>query len=645
MRRRATPQEYVKRLDFGAAWVSVLCFALVAYLGLRGGGYDPLVHDQVGIAIWWVVLIAVAVGALPRLRPGPPAWAALGLLGAFVAWTALSLTWTESIDKTSADLARVTLYLGILVLALLSRRRGDARRVIGAVAAAIVLVAVVGMLSRLHPSWFPGAAATGRFLEDPERLSYPLNYWNGLAGLIAIGMPLLLQLAVSARSALGRGLAAAALPALALTAFMTLSRGGIAAAILVLVLYLALAADRLPRLLTLLVAGAGGALLIVALHARDALQSGLMSEAANRQGTGLLWIAIAVCLAVGLIQVGLTSDRARGARPVWSRLSRRQALYATLAALAVTIIVALAAGAPGRIADGWQEFKQGGGPGSGAGRLGSVAGQSRYQLWSSAARENASAPWKGTGSGTFEFWWARDGDTEEIVRDTHSLYLQTLGELGIVGLALLASFLALMLIAGVRLLSTADEARRSLIAAALAGLAAFCITAAFDWMWQLPVLPAAALLLGSLLLTGRGTGEEGGRLPFRPGLRVAVAAVALAAIAAIAIPLASTTLVRQSEADAREGDLSGALEKARTAQNVQPDTAGPRLQQALVLGQQDRLAAAGAAAAAAAEREPTNWRNWLVLARIEAERGRAGRAVADYRRARSLNPRSPIFRR
>ena len=645
MRRRATPQEYVQRFDWGAAWVSALCFALVAYLGLKGGGYDPLVHDKVGIAVWWALLAAVLVGALPRLRPSPLAWAGLALFAAFVIWTALSLGWTESVDRTSADLARVTAYLGVFALALFSRVRRDAQRVIGAVASAIVLVAIVGLLSRLHPGWFPGATATGRFLDDPERLSYPLNYWNGLAGLIAIGMPLLLQLATDARTALARGLAGAALPALALTIFMTLSRGGIAAAILVVAIYLALAADRLPKLLTLLVAAAGSAVLIAALHARDALQSGLLNGEAHRQGTELLWIAIGVCAAVGIVQVGLSSERVRGARPAWSHTSRRQAIYASLVAVAIAALVALGAGVPGRISNGWEEFREGGGPGSGAGRLGSVAGQSRYQLWSSALRENGAAPWKGTGSGTFEYWWARDGDTEEIVRDTHSLYFQTLGELGFVGLALLASFLALIVVGGLRLLLVGGGTGRSQLAAAFAGFAAFCITAAFDWMWQIPVLPVAALLLGSLLLFGWGQSAKERPAAFPLPLRLAAAAAALVAIAAIAIPLASTSLVRQSEADARAGELGGALEKARTAQNVQPDAAAPRLQQALVLEEMGRLASASTAATAATERERTNWRNWLVLSRIEAERGRADRAIEAYRRARALNPRSEIFNR
>jgi Tfp pilus assembly protein PilF len=124
---------------------------------------------------------------------------------------------------------------------------------------------------------------------------------------------------------------------------------------------------------------------------------------------------------------------------------------------------------------------------------------------------------------------------------------------------------------------------------------------------------------------------------------VAVGAAALAAIVAIAIPLAATGLVRQSEEEFRRGELSAALESARSAQNVEPGAATPRLQQALVLEAAGDLPAAAEAAVAATEREPTNWRTWLVLSRIEAERGHARAAVREYARARSLNRQSPFF--
>jgi O-Antigen ligase len=641
-------QEFARRIDWAAVWTWFLCFGLVAYLGLEGGGYDPLVHDQVGIAVWWVVLAGVLVGALPRRRPGTLALAGLGLLTAFVAWTALSLTWTESVEKTSADLARVAAYLGVFGLALFSRDRESARRVVAAVGAGIVFIAAIALLSRLHHSWFPAADQTAQFLtSNRERLSYPLHYWNGLAALIAIGAPLILHLAVRAKTTAWRSAATAALPVLVLTAFLTLSRAGIAAGVVAIALFVALTSDRLALLPTLGLSGLGSLILLLAASSRDALQDGLLNTAADRQGDELLAIVLVVCAAVGLLRAAVDRATRDRTRPAWTRVPQRNALIALGAGVLIALVVA---GAPGRVSDGWAEFKEKGSPGKGTERLSSTAGQNRYQLWSAAVKENESEPLTGTGSGTFEYWWARNADVPEIVRDTHSLYLQTLGELGIVGLALLLGFLGVVLGGGCANLLRAAPLERSLLAAALAGCVAFCIAAAFDWMWQLPVLPAALLLLASVLLNGsrrsvngsRRSGDGGPRgLPLGP--RIAAAAAALAAIVAIAIPLASTSLVRSSEADARAGDLSGALEDARTAQNVQPGAASPRLQQALVLEAQGSFGAAAEAARAAAEREPTNWRTWLVLSRIEAQNGQAAAAVDAYAKAKSLNPLSPIF--
>ena len=523
MRRRAQLLPQAGGVDVAAVATWLLAFGLVVYLGLKGGGYDPLVHDRVGIAVWWIALAGVAVGALPRRRPGPIAWTALGLLTAFVAWTALSLGWTESTAKTSADLARLAGYLGVFALAI----------------------------------------------------------------------------------------------------------------------FCAIASDRLPKLLALVVAGAGGAVLVVAADQRDALQHGLLNGVARQQGDEMLWIALAICVLVGLVQAAISLALGGDKRPRWTRVSTRQAQIAASVAALALLVVAVAWDAPGRAADGWDEFKEGGGPGAGTNRLGSVAGQSRYQFWSAAVDENGTRPLSGTGSGTFELWWARNGTTDETVRDTHSLYLQTLGELGIVGVVLLAAFLLAIFAGGAHGASRAGPGQRTVFAAALAGCAAFFLTAVVDWMWQIPVLPVAMLLLASVLVGAEARSE--GRRPFGPLPRLGFAVAAIAAIVAIAIPLTSTSLLRESEASARDGDLAGALEAARSAANVQPGSAAPRLQQALVLEQLGELEPASEAARAAVERETTNWRNWLVLSRIEAQRGRAPAAVGAYRRARSLNPRSPLF--
>jgi hypothetical protein len=626
-------------------WPWLLGFGSVAYLGLNGGGFDPLVGSQVGIAVWWIVIFAVAVGAVPRRRPGTLALCALGLLTAFVLWTALSLRWTESTEKTATDLARLATLLGVFGLAILGRGRRGASQMIAAVATGIVVVTVVGVLSRLHPAWFPEATQTGRFLSTgKERLSYPLDYWNGLASLIGIGIPLVVQLAAGAGRRAIRALAGAALPAMFLGLFFTLSRGGIAAVLIALAIFLVLAHDRIAQLATLLLAALGGGILIALAAQRDALVHGLTNSEATSQGNEMLWIAIAVCTAAGLAQWGLAALLDRGGRPGW-RVSRRQGLIAAgLAGLA--IVVALAAvGAPGRLSDAWDQFREPTGHSEqGTSRLGSIGGENRYQLWSSAVREFDSEPLTGTGSGTFQLWWTRDGDVSEPILDTHSLYLQTLGELGIVGLLLLLAFIATSLGGGaVRVLRSAGP-RRSQLAAALAGSTVLWTTSVFDWMWKIPVVPIATLLLIAVLLTaGDGDVGEEEPAPLRAPLRVATAAVSLVALVAIAIPFASTALVRQSQNEARAGDVSGALAKARSAQNVQPGAATPRVQEALLLESKGEYAPAEEAARAATEREPTNWKTWLLLSRIEAQRGRAEAALRDFRAARSLDPLSEIF--
>ena len=158
--------------------------------------------------------------------------------------------------------------------------------------------------------------------------------------------------------------------------------------------------------------------------------------------------------------------------------------------------------------------------------------------------------------------------------------MQTLGELGIVGLVLLLAFFGWVFVCGLRAALLSDAAERSRLAAALAGFTVFLLTAGVDWMWQVPALPVAALILAcGLLVAGSDNAKPRLAVPWRVG----VGFVSLIAIVAIAIPLASLSLTRESQAEARAGDYEAALEDAKSAQNVEPAAAAPRLQQALVL--------------------------------------------------------------
>jgi tetratricopeptide (TPR) repeat protein len=209
-------------------------------------------------------------------------------------------------------------------------------------------------------------------------------------------------------------------------------------------------------------------------------------------------------------------------------------------------------------------------------------------------------------------------------------------------LLVLTAFIATSLGGGLSRVLRSVGSHRPQLAAALAGSTVLWATSIFDWGWKIPVIPIATLLLIAVVLTaGEEETAEPAPLPLAP--KGVVAVVSLLALVAIAIPFAGTSLIRQSQAEAPDGDLSAALADARSAQNVQPGAATPRVQQALIYESRGEYPPAEEAARAATEREPTNWKTWLLLSRIEAQRGEPVAALGDFRRARSLDPLSPIF--
>ena len=635
-------QALLAKVDFQAVAVWLLGFLLVVYLGLNGGGYEPIVRGQVGIAVWWGVLLGLAVGALPLRRLGRNAWIALGALSAYVAWVALSSTWSSTVDGSLADLGRVATYLGIFALALGLRGSRGARRMISALAAGIFVLAAVGLLSRLHPAWFPEARETVSLLSaNRSRLAYPLGYWNGVGAMVAIGLPLVLYLACSARYLLTRALAAAALPAMALTLYFTFSRGGVVAALVGLIVFFAFANDRMVKGATVLIAGVGSAILMVGAHQRGALDEGLSNQLAHHQGNELLAMTLVVCAGVGLLQAGLATYLRHGTRPTWTQPSRRASQVGLAGLVTVVLVVAVGLVASGKASHAWHEFKDARGTGTGTARLQSFSSNGRVPYWDAALHEFRANPLVGGGSGSFEVWWAQHrGEKGGFVRDAHSLYLEALAELGIVGLVLIVFFFGWVLWIGVMSYLRASRSRRSQMAAALAGISAFCFAAGYDWLWEIPVLPIACLLLASVLVTV-GSRERRRALPVAG--RVVGCLAAVAAMVAIAIPLSAASSIQQSQAAVRSGNLNRALTEAEDAIKVEPFAGPPRLQKALVLEEQGEIPAAEKAALGAVHREPQEWRSWVVLSRLQAKQGAANSALHSYRKAKMLNPRSSLF--
>ena len=479
-----------------------------------------------------------------------------------------------------------------------------------------------------------------------DRLAYPLNYWNGLAALMALGIPLVLVVAVESRRLVTQALATAALPVMALTAYYTLSRGGAIEIGIALAVFLSLHPRRLEVLPTLALGAGGAALAVAAATQRGALADNLQNATAARQGDEMLAVILIVCAGVALLRVALGLAVRHG---LWPRPRVSREVAALLAGGFATAVLAigLASGAPDRLSTAWRDFKDphSGGAGTGPERFTSASGSGRYQFWQAALDAYSTEPLTGIGPGTYEYWWAKNGSFPGFVRDAHSLYLETLAELGIPGLALLLGLLVSIFAVGLGKWRRGEGYERALLAAALAAGAAFVTAAAIDWVWEMTVIPVAFLLLAAAVLrTSAGTRQRRESQPRETvKLRIALAGLALVSLVVIAMPMLAVRDVRQSQADARAGRLDSALDAARSAGRFEGFAATPSLQRALVLEAQRNLEAAASAARDATREESTNWRTWLTLSRIEAERGQARAAVDAYRTARSLNPRSAVF--
>lgn len=655
-----------RRVDPSAIGIWALTGGLVLYLGLDGGGYDVIVRSQIGIVVWWVVLIGAAWTILPVARLSRVAWIAVALLAAFVIWTAIVSTSSLSSERSLQELSRVVSYLGVLLLALmLHRDRATAvRQTVTAVGAAIAVIAVLAVISRLFPDALPAAHVTGTYLPSARsRLSWPLNYWNGLAALAALGLPLLLSIATAARTLQAQAAAAAAVPVLALCAYLTASRGGAIVIGIATLVFLALASDRLAKLATMLIAAAGSTILIVGAAHRDAIQHGLTGHAAVVQGRQLFVTLVLVSAGVAIGQIGVGLAARHGTLPRLLRVPRRTAAALTAGAVLVAVVAALAASVPSRLSHAWHDFKSPAVATTGSdlvSRLSTLNGNGRYQYWQVAVRATSGKRLTGSGPATFQLLWLpRATQAGGYVSNAHSLYVETLAEVGVVGLILLAAFLVAALGAALRLVTTSEDEARTHAAGTAAAMVAFLASALVEWIWQLPVVPVAFLVLAAAVLAPAapklrasaiaGSAELGGteverpaaRLPLRLGLMVS----ALAALTAIAFPLATATDVRQSQQAVNAGMTQLALRDARSAARVEPGAASPQLQQALVLELQRQYPAALLAARNATRDEPQNWTGWLTLSRLEAESGQVNAAISAYRRARSLNPLSPLFQR
>jgi O-antigen ligase len=172
------------------------------------------------------------------------------------------------------------------------------------------------------------------------------------------------------------------------------------------------------------------------------------------------------------------------------------------------IVVGLAAHAPRRISDQYNKFVQTAEASPEQKIQRNIFDPSNRGLidnWKVALDGFKDKPLAGNGAATYEVLWNRDRPAKQAgynVTDAHSLYLEVLAELGIVGFVLLVVFLVAGLIA---LLPFARGPNRALHAALFGTSLAWAAHAGVDWDWEMPAVTVGVF---ALLAAGLATHEH-----------------------------------------------------------------------------------------------------------------------------------------
>jgi O-antigen ligase/polysaccharide polymerase Wzy-like membrane protein len=616
-------------------WPTALVALGVLALALPNGGYSAGVYAGLTVAVWGAVLIVLAFRFGPRDWVPTTAIVAGAALAGFAVLSLFSISWAEDAGRAYAEAIRAAGYAGLFVLVVLLARRGEAGSWLTGIAIGLAAVAVLAIAGRTLPSLPGGDEQISTDIPIAAgRLSWPIGYWNGLAAAMAMGLVLFSWLGASARTREARALAIGAMPICALVIYLASSRGGAVAAAIGLAVLFALGRDRLQQLAGLAIAGVGAGLLILFASTRDEFVNGAPGAAAG-QGHEVL---VAAVLLVAAVIAGRWLVDAQIGEWTLSPDSTRVALIAG----GVVLLIALIALNPPRRLDEFNDPPNDTGPPSAlSAHNTSSSGEGRYQFWTTALDAFDEQPTRGIGAGGYETYWNEHGSIPRSTRNPHSLVFQSMAELGLLGLTLIVLFFGAAAVGAYRRPPGDDLARQS--AAAIAVVSAGAFSAAIDWIWQLPAV-FGPVVIAVALLASRSLQDD--RTPVGTPRRtwgIATAVAGVLAMFAAGILLLSEVRLDSSRGAAGDGDLSAAISDARDAAAIEPWSAEPRLQLALVDEQAGNLSAAHRRILEAIDRSPDDWRLWFTRARIEARSGNAEGASASLARARALNPRSPLF--
>ena len=537
------------------AGAACLLAGAVCFGGGSGSTSVPVL-GAIAVAVAAAAVVAASLGllALPRLdRAGHVAClAGMGL----VLWGGVSIAWSIAGDRSWDALNKGLVYaaFGLVGIALSGRGQRAVRDVALVLAAVLGAALVWALAGKAVPGLFPdGGRAT--------RLRDPVGYWNALALLADVAIPLGLWLAVSGRGRVARVAGSLLVYAATLSILLTQSRTGLLAALAVTALWLWLAPEWVEgALLGVLAATPAFAVLAWAFTRPALVEDG--ANRADRVADGRVFAVLALAGAAVVVALVLLVPVLKLAA------TRRRDVVRGLAAGAALLVVV---GAIGLVAAVGNPFTWVADQVSGSGasevsndpsRFGSLNTNNRIAWWGEAWDVFRAHPGGGTGARTFELARKRYRDDARNVAEPHSVPMQLLADTGIVGLVLglaCAGALGLGLVGSLRRLAGEERAA----AIALVTLpAAYGLHALVDYDLDFLAVTGPTLLVAGLLL---GSARPVARLP-RGWLPIAGAvAVAAAVIAALGAPSLATRRVDAAYAALDARDVARARDRARAA--------------------------------------------------------------------------------
>jgi O-antigen ligase/polysaccharide polymerase Wzy-like membrane protein len=615
----------------------VLLGALTVYLAFNSGGYYPGATAIAALVLTLALLSWFAVARRPLANLGIDMAISAGALMLYGVWILLSASWSGSSARALVEFDRTLLYLlALLFFGLTARWKGGLRGLVWGVALALTVISVAGLISRILPHWWSATPVLQK-----ERLSYPIGYWNPVGLAAALGMIFCFHLTSSEREPrVVRLLGAAALPALSLTIYFTFSRGPIPAAVIGLIAYMLIGRPRL--LLTgLLAAGPMVAVALASAWGADflAAKDPTTPQAAAQGHHVATTVGLCTLGAAGIRLILLPLDSVLARLSVPRRALRWSAVLAGVALVVGVLLAFHQTDLGDRVGDEWDralhdnvlqtpDVRD---------RL-TNPGLDRIEQWDVALNAFHDSPFHGEGAGTYALRWNRDRSVVSQSLEGHSLYLENLGELGVVGMALLGiSLLAIVIGTAIRLRGPDRGVYAALLAAGLAWL----LHAAVDLDWEEPTITIWLFALGGAALAL----PKGPRANIVPGAGVRVGLVASCVALGLIPALLAVSQARlvQSQRAYDRGDCTRAVDTARSSISALSNRPEPYEIAAYCESRSGSRQRSLATMKQAVDRDPDNWRYHYGVAMVLAAAGRDPRPR--LREALRLSPREPVLRR